>query len=102
MSLIRSMNEFILSYAHIANYPFLNPNTKSCVSVIMTFMRSLRLLVKWLIVLASPNSAKIHPIFHYSLLKPHHGPLPTPQELPAKFSNGKIIVQPHFWLQVGS
>lgn len=44
--------------------------------------------------LALPKSGKIHPVFHSSLLKPHHGPLQSEQPLPPTALEGKLIIHP--------
>lgn len=44
--------------------------------------------------LALPDSAKIHQVFHCSLLKPHHGPLHTPPPLPTQIFDGCPVIKP--------
>lgn len=42
-----------------------------------------------------PIDSKIHPVFHCSLLKPHHGPLPSsPDILPPSNFNNRPQVEP--------
>lgn len=44
--------------------------------------------------LTLPPVAKIHPVFHCSMLKPHHGPIHSSLDLPATFCDGKPLIQP--------
>jgi len=42
-----------------------------------------------------PSHSKIHPVFHCSLLKPHHGPITTPpDDLPNTNINNHPLIQP--------
>ena len=44
--------------------------------------------------LALPPTAKIHPVFHCSKLKPHHGPLTTDQSLPPTSWDNNPLIEP--------
>lgn len=44
--------------------------------------------------LALPDSSRIHPVFHCSLLKPHHGPPSPPTPLPPIIQDEKPLVTP--------
>ncbi|XP_025984351.1 uncharacterized protein [Glycine max] len=42
-----------------------------------------------------PEEARIHPVFHCSLLREHHGPSPTPHDnLPLQFIAQKPVARP--------
>jgi hypothetical protein len=42
-----------------------------------------------------PTNSKIHPVFHCSLLKPHHGPITiAPDDLPSDTINNNPLIQP--------